>query len=189
MATKRATVTYIVDHINKKVLMGDQQRIIVGTKGYGGKIKDGRTWQQTCVDETGEETGCVKELRINPDEEGGIVLREQDLIPLMVVSFYENEDTEPAFIVMCTTCHIWEGKAVDTKEMVNHTWYSYDPYEKLPYSQMIAGDDLLIIPLLESTPMKGYIRKQVENLPNGDKKFIRVIKYHLEPCRPEDLVI
>ncbi len=161
--TKEATCVYLTRRVEGKgeVLMGDQQRIIVGTKGYGGKIKPGQTATQNIVEETGEETGKVKEFRINKNEEGGIDISLDGLHHVGTIDFYNGTETEipfgkPSFRVHFFICSTFSGKPIDTIEMRNHQWY---PIDNLPFEKMIIGDELILKPIFQGQTVVGWMRR------------------------------
>ncbi len=176
---KKATVTHIIK--NNTTLMADQQAKVVGTKGYGGIIENGETWQENAVREVGEETGGSKEKRINPDEEGGITIYADKLEPVAVIDFYNGEDVpfgEPSIRVLFCRTFDFNRKAIDTVEMLNPYWYDND---HLPFEKMIKGDDLIVPSVLAGIPIKGWVRRT--------KDWMTVIEYEIKPCSVEDLVI
>ncbi len=179
---KLATLTHLINQEDNTTLMADQQLKVVGTKGYGGKT-DGKPWKDSAVDEIGQETGKVRELRINPDQEGGITVNPEDLEAVALIDFYNGDESEvpfgdPSFRVLCCRCFKYEGGAIDTKEMRNPRWY---PIDNLPKEKMIDGDMYFVPQILAGTPIKGYIRRKSD--------WSAIIDYKIEPCDPSELVL
>lgn len=163
---KEATCVYLVRRGDGKseVLMADQQAIIIGTKGYGRKIKSGQSSTQNVVDETWEETGGVPELRVNKGEEGGIKILLDGLRHMGIMDFYNGPESEvpfgePSFTVHFFTCSTFTGKPVDTIEMKNHQWYKIDD---LPFSKMIIGDELILKPIFQGHTIVGWMRRTLD---------------------------
>jgi ADP-ribose pyrophosphatase YjhB (NUDIX family) len=164
--TKEATCVYLVRKTENKweVMMADQQAKIVGTKGYGGKIKPGQSATQNVVEETREETGGVPELRLNKNEEGGIEILLDGLSHMGTIDFYNGTEAEvpfrqPSFTVHFFTCSTFSGKPVDTIEMQNHQWY---PIDNLPFDKMIIGDELILKPIFEGRTITGWMRRTAD---------------------------
>jgi len=156
---KIATCVYIIE--NGYVQMANQQKAIIGFKGYGGKIKPGQTLRQNVVEEVWEETGGVPSLRLNPDEEGGIHLREEWLQPIGLIDFYNGTEEEvpfgdPSFRVYFFLCKRKLGKAVDTLEMRDHQLFNvhYPPIDR-----MVKGDEVFVPKILLNIPVTGWIRR------------------------------
>ncbi len=179
---KKATCVYFVDRIKNQVLMADQQFKIVGTKGYGGKIKPGQTPQESTVEEVGEESGTKKEFRINPDQEGGIVFDPKDLEPVGVIDFYNGPADsvpfgEPSFRVLFYICETFSGTPIDTVEMRNPCMYDI---ENLP-STLVPGDERFLYDFLHRRYKKGYMRRTED--------WKEIIECELHNCTLEDLCI
>lgn len=180
---KKATVTHIIK--GTKTLMGDQQAKIVGTKGYGGIIENGESWQQNAVREVGEETGKDKNRRLNPEQEGGITIYADKLKPVAVIDFYNGNEEEVPFgdpsirVLFCTTTD-FEGTAIATHEMHNPDWYEF-VHRKLPEHKLPKGDEVFIYRVLNQIPTKGWVRRT--------KDWSRVIGYQIEICNPLELVL
>lgn len=179
---KRATCVYFIDRATKKVLMADQQFKIVGTKGYGGKIEEGQTPQESTKDEVDQESGKIKEFRINPEEEGGIEFNTADLEPVGVIDFYNGPEDQvpfgdPSFRVLFYVCEKFSGKAIDTVEMQNPQMYDLD---HLP-NTLVPGDELFIDDFLNKRYKKGFVRRSAD--------WKEILEYKLDDCSIEDLVI
>lgn len=162
--------------------MADQQFKIVGTKGYGGKIEDGQTPQESTKEEVCQESGKIKEFRINPDEEGGIEFDIKDLEPVGVIDFYNGPEDQvpfgdPSFRVLFYVCEKFSGKAIDTVEMRNPQMYDID---NLP-STLVPGDTLFIHDFLAKRYKKGYVRRSVD--------WKEILEHDLTDCSIGDLVI
>ncbi len=180
---KRATATHFINKSLNTVLLAYQREKVIGLKGFGGKIKPGQTPWQNAVIEVSEETGGVKEKRINPEEEGGIVFDPQDLVPVALIDFYNGTDEEvpfgkPSFRVLFYNCYKFSGRAIDTEEMYDAWYYPIDgiPKEKLP-----IGDEEFLQPILEGNLTRGWMRRTAD--------FKTVLGSHFEPAVIEDLVI
>jgi 8-oxo-dGTP pyrophosphatase MutT (NUDIX family) len=176
----KCTITYIVNPIDETVLLAKKTRKIgVGYYfGFGGGIEKDQTPTQNAVEETWDETGGKKENRVNPNEEGGIRIYEDKLIPMALIDFYKGKDcTDPVRVLFYVTS-VFEGKAIDTKEMVGAEWF---PINQFP-SEMKPGDELILNRIFNGETVKGYLRFDPDD---GDK----VLDYSIEPCTTEDLVI
>jgi 8-oxo-dGTP pyrophosphatase MutT (NUDIX family) len=154
---KIATCVYLIK--DGYVLMGNQQKTIFGFKGYGGKVKPGQTIRQNAVEEVWEETGGIPELRINPEEEGGIHIREEWLEPAGLIDFYNGSEGDvpfgkPSFRVYFFICRKSMGKAVDTVEMRDHQLFNVN---YLPIDKMIKGDGEFIPKMLNGICLTGWL--------------------------------
>jgi hypothetical protein len=180
----KATVVHVIDR--DTTLMGDHKKS--GTiRGYGGMLEYGETWQECTRREIIDETGGKKENRLDPKEEGGIIIYPDKLMPIMLVDYYNGDETEVPFgtpsiqVLFCITKE-FSGKAIDTLEMRNPYWYPFGRGQKLPYNKMAAGDDLVLrVVLITRIPTKGYIRR--------NKEKTKVLDHKLDPCDPSDLVM
>ncbi len=175
---KEATCTYLLK--DGYVQMAQQVSIIVGLKGYGGKMK-GQTPRQNAVEELWEETGGIPELRIHPEIFGGIYLREEWLRPVALIDFYNGTEIEvpfgdPSFRVYFFICEQWLGRAVDTIEMHSHQLFNLNC---LPIKKMVPGDDLFIPPILTGACMTGFVRRVSD--------FSKILDLDLKVCTPESL--
>lgn len=175
---KIATCVYPIRGIY--ALMGNQQSTILGFKGYGGKVKPGQTLEENVVEELWEETGGVPKLRINKEEEGGIIIRSEWLEKVAVIKFYNGHDInkplrKPSFIVHFFICYKFYGKPIDTTEMRDHQFFNIN---YLPIEKMVKGDDQFVPQILAGKFLKGDI---VRN------KNWEIIKNTLKECTKEDL--
>jgi 8-oxo-dGTP pyrophosphatase MutT (NUDIX family) len=159
---KIATCVYIIQGAYAQ--MANQQKTIIGFKGYGGKVKPGQTLRQNLVEEVWEETGGVPELRVDPEEEGGIHLREEWLTPIGSIDFYNGPEEEvpfedPSFRVYFFLSKQKLGKAVDTIEMKDHQLFSiHHP----PIDRMVKGDEVFVPKILLGIPVTGWIRRNAD---------------------------
>lgn len=174
--TKIATCVYLLD--GDYVQMAQQKGKLIGFLGYGGKVKKGQTIRGNAIEELWEETGGKVELRINPEEEGGIFSREDFLIPVGKIDFYNGENVpkgRPSFRVYFFVCKRYEGRSVDTVEMVNHQLFNR---RNLPLESLVKGDELFIPKLLNNQPLVGSVRRSSD---------WEVISNDLRPATPKDL--
>ena len=152
---KIATCTYLMS--GGFALMGQQQRTILGFKGYGGKVELGQTIRGNAVEEIWEETGGKKQLRVTPEEEGGIFTREELLVPAGIIDFFNGTnipENDPSFRVYFFLCYTFAGRPVDTVEMMHHQWFNKN---YLPLDRLVRGDELFIPHLLQGQCIKGKI--------------------------------
>ncbi len=154
-----ATCTYFIK--DGKVLLPRQIEKIIGRKGYGGKLKNGQTIRSNAIEEIGEESGLKKELRINPEENGGIIVKESDLQPIAFIDFYNGDKQtapfgNPSFRVYFFLCTEFSGIPIATKEMVDPKWYSLD---QIPLDELVKGDPVFVPRILNQVPLKGHIRR------------------------------
>lgn len=168
---KTATCIYFIK--DNAVLMAEQQYKIIGLKGYGGGPEDGETLLECALREIREETGCVKNKRLNPDEEGGISVLSKDLITMGVIDFYNGTAEEvpfgdPSFRVIFYRCDKFSGHAISTLEMMNPDFYDI---HNLPFSEMIPGDDLFLTDMFNGFIVTGYIRRTKDFKNILDKKL------------------
>ncbi len=175
---KIATCTYLIK--DGYVQMGYQNSVIIGLKGYGGKVENGQTIRQNAVEEIWEETGGVPEFRVNKEEDGGIHIRPEWLEPAGLIDFYNDceEGTQlrdPSFRVYFFLCHKSMGKAVDTIEMRDHQLFNIN-YP--PIDQMVKGDREFIPQMLQGTCLTGWVRR--------DKDW-NTIGSFLKKCMKESL--
>lgn len=173
-----ATCVYLVR--DGYVLMGNQQKTILGFKGYGGKVKFGQTISQNVVEELWEETGGVPSLRVNKDEEGGIIIREEWLEKVAIIRFFNNHTLDkplrrPSFIVNFFICRKFFGNPIDTVEMKDHQLFNIN---HLPIEKMVKGDDEFVLQILNGKFLKGDI---VRN------EHWEIIKNTLRECSRESL--
>jgi hypothetical protein len=159
---KIATCVYLLHNNDNYVQMAQQQRKILGFKGYGGVVEEDQTIRGNAVQELWEETGGKKELRINPDQEGGIFTREELLIPAACIDFYNGEDVlegYPSFRVYFFLCRRFAGKAIDTVEMKHHQLFHV---RNLPIDRLVKGDELFIPRLLSGICLTGSVRRSAD---------------------------
>lgn len=176
---KISTCIYLLHSDDRYVQMAEQQRTILGYKGYGGKVV-GQTIRQNAVEEIWQETGGVPELRINKDQEGGIFTREELLIPAGLIDFYNGLSVpygDPNFRVYFFICRRFAGHAVDTVEMQNHQLFSVSGLCNL--TRMVKGDELYIPQMLTGQRIKGEVRRTED--------WSRIVEANLEEVSPSDL--
>lgn len=159
---KEATCVYLVK--DGYVQMAEQTSIIVGLKGYGGKITQEQTPRSNAVEEVWQETGGVPELRIHPEQDGGIHIREEWLHPVGLIDFYNGTEEEapfgdPTFRVYFFLCFQWKGVAIDTIEMKDHQLFNINC---LPFERMVHGDAYIIPRMLQNIPLEGYFRRSAD---------------------------
>lgn len=179
METKTATCTYFIR--DGKVLLAKQIEKVIGRKGYGGKIKPGQSIRGNAIEETAEESGGKKEFRVDPDQEGGIVFKEEDLEPIAFIDFYNGDETEvpygtPSFKVYFFLCLKFSGEAIDTKEMIDPQYYALDD---LPIDELVKGDELFVPQMLEGIPLSGHIRRTSD--------WSKVLENTVTECDPRSL--
>lgn len=177
-----ATCVHFINSLHS-VLLADQQTKIVGTKGYGGKLKDKEDPRKGSLREVKQETGYYKKYRINYFEDGGITFELKDLMPVAVIDFYNGTEEEvpfgtPSFRVLFYNCYIFKGRAVSTKEMRDPWFY---PIDNLPTTELPLGDEHFLHDILNCVLTKGWMRRT--------KDFKTVLGYQFEPANVEDLVI
>lgn len=180
---KIGTATHFINKSLNTVLLAYQREKVVGLKGFGGKMKPGQTAWQNAVEEVSEETGGVREKRINPEQEGGIVFDPHDLVPVAVIDFYNGTEEEvsfgePSFRVLFYNCYKFAGTAIDTEEMYD-SWYY--PIGGIPTDKLPIGDELFLQSILEGNLTKGWMRRTAN--------FETVLGFHFEPAVIEDLII
>lgn len=172
------------------VWMANQQRIIRGIKGYGGKITSNVSPQVSAVQEIWEETGGVKEKRLRFDEEGGVQVLASALEPVVLVDYYNDQPGRitpfgtPTFRVLNYYCDSFFGHPIDTIEMQNHKRYSI---RALPVSAMILGDSLVIPYVLKRVRLRGWIRRDCSIDAQGNYIFHKITGSHFYPCSRGDL--
>ena len=178
---KIATCVYIIQGAYAQ--MANQQKTIIGVKGYGGKVKPGQTLRQNLVEEVWEETGGVPELRVDPEEEGGIHLREEWLIPIGLIDFYNGPENQvpfgdPSFRVHFFLSKRKLGRAVDTVEMKDHQLFNiFYP----PITRMLKGDEFFVPKMLLDIPVVGWMRR------NDDWSVHSMSLLEGKQCPPESL--
>jgi hypothetical protein len=182
--TLKATVVHVINK-NNETLMGDHKKS--GTlRGYGGMMEYGETWQECTCREMDDESGKKKENRINPEEEGGITIYPDKLIPVALIDYYNGDETEVPFgtpsiqVLFCITRE-FSGKAIQTLEMDNPYWYPFGRGHMLPFGKMAAGDNLLLDKVLADMKIKGHVRR--------NKEKTKVLKWKLDLCDVSDLVM
>ena len=132
----RKLLTLCVIRKGNRVLLGQKKRGFgVGLwNGYGGKVEEGETIEESLLRET--------------EEEAGIVIKEFEKIGLM--NFHLNNEPN-SLEVHIFNVFKFEGEPVETEEM-KPQWFSI---EDIPYSAMWA-DDIYWYPLfLEGKKFKG----------------------------------
>ncbi len=176
------TCTYFIT--GKRVLMADQQKKIIGTKGYGGRMLLGESWQGCCGREIREESGGDPNRRVDQSQQGGLVFLEKDLTPFALIDFYNGTETDipfgkPSCRVLFSKCTTYSGRAIDTYEMRNPKFYWI---HRLPYKKMISGDKYFITlqTLLGDECMEGWIRHTSD--------FKTVLGKEVKNCSREQLV-
>jgi hypothetical protein len=177
---KIATCIYLLHSDDRYVQMAQQQRTILGFKGYGGKVKPGQSIKGNAVEELWEETGGIPELRLNKEKEGGIFTREELLIPVGFIDFYNGLSVpfgDPSFRVHFFICRRFAGHAVDTVEMQNHQLFSVSGLYSL--TKMVKGDELIIPQMLTGQCIKGDVRRTED--------WSRIVEVNLEEVAPSDL--
>lgn len=186
---KRSTVTYLITP-EGKTIMAEQQRKVIGLKGYGGIIESNEEPHTSAVREIWEESGGEKKRRLNPNEEGGILVNSSDLIPVALIDFYNGTEKEipfgsPSFRMLCYVCYLFKGKAISTHEMHNPDEY---PLENLPYEKMIIGDNLFLGNILTSD-ISNKDRKCYKGFIRRTSDWKEIIEHEILPCKKEDLVL
>lgn len=164
------TLIHLIRNNNGRLetLMADQVRVIVGTKGYGGKIEPGQSINDNISDELDKESG-------------GMIVLPENIKLIGVVDFYNDKIDKtvpfgsPSVRMHCVVAHVFGGTPTDTSEMKNPTWY---PIDNLPFEKMILGDDLFLPYLLREQPFTGWIRRLVEEDEKGNKHFIEILGSH-----------
>jgi hypothetical protein len=168
---KRATATHFINKSLNSVLLAYQQKKVIGLKGYGGKIEEGETPQDSVTREVFEEAG------------GGIIFDPADLVPVGLIDFYNGTEEEvplgnPSFRVLFYNCYKFRGNAVSTEEMKDPWFYLFD---SIPIEELVKGDELFLLSLLREELTKGWIRRTTD--------FRTVLGSHFEPATIEDLII
>jgi hypothetical protein len=181
---KKATLVYIVD--DDEVLMAKKVRKI-GTGfffGYGGKKNWWETAKGSAIREVWSESGGKKNNRCVPSESGGIKIQKKDLEPFALIDFYNGNEVEvpfgdPSFRVICYRVKRFIGKAIDTMEMRDATWF---PVDEVPYDDpriMKPGDELFVPKVIKGIPVKGWIR--------FNKKTNALIAHDVKECLENEL--
>jgi len=179
---KLATCVHFIDPVTQSVLLAYQQAKIIGRKGYGGTMKENEGSLACTAREVSEETGGIKEFRINPDQEGGIIFDIADLVPVALIDFYNGPEDEvefgdPTFRVLFYNCYKFSGHAIDTVEMRDPWFY---PINNLPID-LVPGDLVFLPDILQGKMLTGWIRRT--------KDFKTILDSQIEACQLSDLII
>lgn len=176
---KISTCIYLLHSDDRYVQMAQQQRNILGFKGYGGKVGLGQSIRDNAVAGLWGETGGIPELRIDKEKEGGIFTREELLIPVGLIDFYNGPSVlygDPSYRVHFFICRRFAGHAIDTVEMQDHQLFSVvDLYKS---TQMVKGDELFVPQMLTGQCIKADIWR---------KDWSRIVEANIEEVSPKDL--
>ena len=176
---KTATCVYLIRESDNTVLLAKQVAKIIGRKGYGGKIEAQQTIRSNAVDETAQESGVIKELRVYPEQDGGVLIKEEDLIPIGLVDFYNGADVpfgDPNFRVYFFLCKKFSGVPIDTTEMIDPQWYLID---QLPIEELVPGDEYFVPTMLKGIAVSGYIRRTED--------WTSILEHTVKECSPNSL--
>ncbi len=177
---KIATCIYLLHSDDRFVQMAEQQRNILGFKGYGGKVELGQSIRGNGVEELWGETGGIPKLRVHKEQEGGIFTREELLIPVGLIDFYNGLSVpygDPSYRVHFFICRRFAGHAIDTVEMQHHQLFSVSGLYKS--TKMVKGDELFIPQMLAGQCVKGDIRRTED--------WSRIVEVNLQEVLPSDL--
>lgn len=169
-----ATAVYIIDPSTQSVLLAKKTRKIGIGKwfGYGGKEEE--------VDNHDPIACSLRE--VEKETNGVIKLDRSLLVPIALIDFYNSEDkvpgiTDPIRVLYYRTEQIIPVTPLTSDEMENPTWFLFDA---IPWkTEMKAGDELFIKPLLNDEPVKGWVWF------TKDEKT--VLGSDIKPCSLEDL--
>ena len=126
--------------------------------GYGGDIEGNETPSQAAVREITEET------------DGGITVKEKDLIPRGCIDFFlsDNRPKEANFQVHLFVCYEFDGEAKQTKEMRKPTWVVIGQLEGL---DMMPADREFVPQILGGRRMQGWVRFR-PNLSGVESRYL-----------------
>ena len=166
---KKATAIYIIKSEEKKVLLALKQKFVGVNKRfpYGGKLEDLETPEECSVREVEEESG-------------GLTIKEEDLIPLALITFWRGKtmNEEPVFKGLFYICEKFEGNPSSTDEMKDPKWYDF---ENLPLDELKEGDEIILPKLLRKEMFIGKFLSSAK----GEK----LLYYEIAPAEKKDLVL
>jgi len=104
--------------------------------GYGGKVDEGETVEES----------AIREIK----EESEVTIEEKDLIPVGEITFYYRDKTYHTHIFLVRK---WEGEPVETDE-IEPKWFRYS---EIPYKQMWADDPHWLPEVLRGKRVEGEV--------------------------------
>ena len=143
--TKIATLCLLIK--DKEITLAKKKKKVGAGKynGYGGKVENNMSIEETAVKEVFQETG-------------GVIIKLENLEKVGVCYFFI--DNEPVWFVHIFIARVWAGEPKETEEMGPPEKFNVD---NIPYHEMLSGDQKWIPLILKGMKIRAVISYDKNN--------------------------